>query len=493
MTPKPERSTREKGGIHGRLFHFFEKSLLSGLGTFQDNDPRWSNDRAMASQLLRFFKTGPDAPRIQDEVTIDRVYRQKRWSVFLSLVLGYGFFYTCRLSLSVAKKPMLEAGVVDAQQLGWIGAALLYVYAVGKFLNGLLADGANIRRFMSTALFLSALVNLAFGYSTSFYLLLVLWALNGWFQSIGSAPSVVSLCQWFSHSERGTRYGIWAGAHNIGEGLTFVVTSWVVAHFGWRWGFTGPGLLCLFVSLVLFQTLADRPETYGLPSVSEYRNDTAAGKPTNKDLWELQKEVLKSPIVWVLGLSSGLMYVTRYAIHSWGPLYLQTAKGYGTVEAGVLIGANTLTGLAGAACSGMISDRFFGSRRNVPTLLYGLLLIGSLLALALIPPGHRWADALALGAFEFAIGGLVVFLAGLMAVDLMPTRAAGAVKGLIGFFSYFGAATQDWLSGFLIEAGKVATGGQVTYNFDYAFGFWIGASVLSCLLALTVWNVKPKE
>ena len=447
----------------------------------------------MLSRLTRLFATGEDAPPIEDPEKVKALYESKRTSVFYSLVLGYGFFYTTRLSLSVAKKGMVDSGVLELDQLGVIGACLLYIYAFGKFFNGFLSDRANIARFMSTALLLSAVVNVLFGMTSLFWVFALLWALNGWFQSVGSAPSVVSLCQWFSHKERGTRYGIWAGAHNIGEGLTFVGTSVLVSYWGWRWGFLGPGLVCVAVALILSRTLADRPQTYGLPPVSEYRGDDSAGPAKKGPLKEMQLLVLKSPVVWILGLSSSFMYVTRYAIHSWGPLYLQTAKGYEAVEAGVLIGANTLMGLAGAACSGLLSDRFFNSRRNVPTLLYGLLLTGSLVTLYLIPPGHRNLDLAALAAFEFAIGGLVVFLAGLTAVDLMPVRAAGAVKGTIGLMSYLGAATQDWVSGLLLKAGESEVAGQAVINFDYAFAFWIGASILSMVLATFVWNIKPED
>ena len=192
-------------------------------------------------KLIRWFATGPDAPPLTDRGRIDAIYRNRRFRVFVWLVLGYGFFYTCRLSLSVAKKPMLDEGVLSVEEMGIIGSLLLFVYAFGKFFNGFLADRANIRRFMSIALLCSAIVNLVFGSMSNFYLFAALWAFNGWFQSIGSAPSVVSICQWFSHKERGTRYGLWAGAHNIGEGLTFVGTALIVNAFGWRWGFWGPG------------------------------------------------------------------------------------------------------------------------------------------------------------------------------------------------------------------------------------------------------------
>ena len=109
------------------------------------------------------------------------------------------------------------------------------------------------------------------------------------------------------------------------------------------------------------------------------------------------------------------------------------------------------------------------------------------------PVGHFWWDAVAIGIFEFAIGGLIVFLAGLIAVDVMPKKAAGAVKGVIGLFSYMAVATQEWISGLLIESTKTVVDGQAHYEFDGAFYLWIGASVLSLLFALPAWNVKPHE
>ena len=341
----------------------------------------------MIKKIINFFATGQDKPLLQDENKIRRIYERKRWSVWISLIIGYAFFYTTRLGLSVAKKPLLDAGILDVTQMGIIGSILLYTYAVGKFVNGVLSDRANISRFMSTALLMSAIVNLLFGFTDNFIIFAVLWGFNGWFQSIGSAPSVVSICQWFSNRERGTRYGIWAGAHNLGEGLTFVGTAFLISSFGWRWGFWGPGIACIIVASIMFFTLADRPATYGLPHVADYKNDYSAGKPTTKEaLGKMQLMVLKSPIVWVLGLSSAFMYTARYAINNWGILYLQEAKSYTLVDASFAMGAYPILGFAGAILSGIISDKFFNARRNVPTLMYGLAETSGLLLLFLSPP-----------------------------------------------------------------------------------------------------------
>ena len=71
--------------------------------------------------------------------------------------------------------------------------------------------------------------------------------------------------------------------------------------------------------------------------------------------------------------------------------------------------------------------------------------------------------------------------------------AAGTVKGLIGMFAYVGAGTQDWISGLLLDTHKTMVDGKAVYDFAPAFYFWIGASVLSMLLAASAWNVRPRE
>ncbi len=445
----------------------------------------------MLEKFFSYWKTGEDKPLIDDEKKIDAMYKRKRRSVILSVVFGYGFFYIVRLTLSVAKKPMIDAGILDVAELGIMGSVMFYVYAVGKFTNGFLSDRANIKRFMSTGLLVSALINLLIGFNHYFVFFVILWGINGWFQSMGSPPSVVSITQWYSRKEYGSYYGIWAASHNIGEGMTFVITSFIVSTYGWQMGFIGPGLFCILVAIVLFLTLQDRPQTYGLPHITDYKHDNSAGKVSEESTGKLQLKVLTSRVVWKIGAAAALLYTARYAIHSWGPFYFQEAKGYSIQEAGWLMGLNTMFGLAGAISSGFVSDRIFGSKRNIPTLIYGSLLIVGLFILFLAPGNNRLYDAIGMGVFEFALGGSLVFLTGLVAVDVFSKKATGAVKGVIGLFSYVGAATQEWVSGLLIDRGQTVVDGTTTYNFDYAFIFWIGAAVLSLAISLSFWKVKP--
>lgn len=452
----------------------------------------------LTSLLLRQLVTRPDRPPVSDDpVVIRRMYERRRWSVFCSVTLGYGMFYLCRVNFSVVKKPMLEEGVLSATEMGIIGSIMLVVYAAGKLINGFLADRSNIARFMSLGLLLTALANLALGFYSGFFFFVAAWAFSGWFQAHGSAPSVVALSQWFSRRERGTRYGLWSLAHSIGEGLTFAGTAVLVSALGWRWGFWGPATVCIVAALILVRTLADRPETYGLPRVAIYKGEAeeARDRPMQSlaEVGRLQLEVLRNPAIWLLGLASACMYMARYGINNWGILYLQEVKGYDLVAAGSVLAASTFTGMFGAASSGWISDRFFGARRSVPLLIYGLLELAALTAFYLVPPGHQLIDSAVMGVFGFALGGLLVYLGGLMAVDVTAQRATGAAMGVIGLFSYLGAAVQDVASGYLLDLGKQVLQGKTIYSFDSVFSFWIAASLASLLLASSVRLVRARS
>ena len=147
---------------------------------------------------------------------VDRLYKKYRLRVMLAITLGYGFIYTCRLGLSIVKKPLIDAGIFTIDELGMIGAALFYGYAAGKCINGFLSDYFPPRIFFSLSIFLAAVINIFMGISTFLWLAILLWTLNGFFQGMAAPASVVSITNWFSYSERGRCYGIWNASHSIG-------------------------------------------------------------------------------------------------------------------------------------------------------------------------------------------------------------------------------------------------------------------------------------
>lgn len=441
--------------------------------------------------MIKYFKTREDREllNIPKEAMVKR-YKLYQWHVFLGLVFGYAVFYVVRLSLGVVKKPMLDAGVVTLEELGLIGSAFFFTYAFGKFLNGLLADYSNIGRFMSIALLLSGITAVIMGFNTTAFYFVLIWGLNGWFQSIGSAPSAVSLFQWFNYKQRGSRYSIWAGSRNIGEAFTWILTSTLVSFFGWQAGFVGAGSAAIIAALLMLYFLKDRPQTYGLPDPGlMFGLDPEVKKPRNsKDTLRSQIFILKQPTLWVIAAACAFMYISRYAMSSWAVLYLQATKGYSLIDAGLAMSMYPIAGLIGAILSGIISDKVFSGNRHIPTLMYGISNIAGM-CLLFFGPESRIVDATALTMIGFSIGGLVVFLAGLTACDLMPKTAVGAVKGFIGLMAYIAVSVQETVSAMLIRTSEI--NGTTEYDFSQAQYFWLAAGVISLVLAMLVWNAKP--
>jgi OPA family sugar phosphate sensor protein UhpC-like MFS transporter len=444
--------------------------------------------------LLRSFATGADAPRIEQPTEIDRLYRRNRIRVMLAITIGYGLIYMCRLAIGVVKKPLIDQGIFTPTELGTIGSALFYTYALGKLTNGFLADHANARRFLGAAFLLSAICNIFMGFTTAVWAAALVWGLNGWFQSFGAPGGVVAMTAWFSNKERGRAYGIWSTAHSIGEGLTFVVVGGFVTWLGWQWGFWGPGLIGIVTAIGVFAIMKDRPQTLGLPPVNEWKNDhyTENSEDSPRSTLALQFSILKIPAIWILALASATTYITRYGINSWGILYLQEERGYSLTMAGTLLMISTIAGIVGAVAFGFASDKLFHARRPPANLLFAIL---ELVGLGVIFFGPTSTPMLIAGMLLFGMGltGLVTSLGGLFGVDIAPKRAAGAAMGVVGIFSYIGAAAQEQISGILIDQNMVIAGEDRIYDFGPVIWFWIGSSVLSMLLAASLWRTHLRD
>lgn len=471
------------------------------------------------SSLLNFYKmSAPSAAKVAPE-KVDKVWKRKRFESFLAGTFGYALYYVCRLSMGVMKQPLIDAGLLSAAQLGLIGACLYWCYAVGKLINGFLGDSCNIKRFMATGLIISVAMNLcmgvlgasaasgAFPTSALFICFAIMWGINGWAQSMGAPPAIIALSRWFPLKVRGTYYGFFSASHNIGEGLSFIFVGSLVAAAGWKWGFFGAAIAGALGVLLILLLLHDTTESNGLPAVevlsgekteeelAKEREVLAAGaadaaQAQKLETKRLQRAVIKNPGVWILALASAFMYMSRYAINEWGVIFLQEAKGYELKEAAAVIGINPIFGIIGTVVSGWLSDFVFRGDRKYPAFVAGVLEAISL-ALFLFGGSAMWINALAMVLFGVAIGVLISFLGGLMAVDIVPRKATGAALGIVGMASYAAAGLQNVVTGLLLDGRPRLENGA--HDFSLVSWFWFGAAVISFLLPILNWRRKVQE
>ena len=444
--------------------------------------------------LFSFYRISKPSKDTVPQEQVESTYKSLRSRTFWGATIAYSLYYVCRMSINVVKQPLIDEGVLTAGELGLIGSALLFVYAVGKFLNGFIADYCNIRRFMATGLFISALANLILGVLGLFKLpaflifavFALLWGINGWVQSMGSAPGVISLSRWFPQSKRGSYYSLFSTSPYIGEFISYNVLALVVGWLGWQSGFIVAAVAGLIGTALIMFFVSDTPESKGLPSVQVLSGEdvTAKDKQPTK---ELQKMILKHPGIWVIAISSAFIYITKYAIAGWGVLYLQKQHAFSLEEASQVIAFSAIFGILGTVLAGWLSDRVFKGDRAKPAVLSGILSSLSLF-LFLFVGGGFLMNIFYVSLFSLSVGVLYCIVAGLMAVDIVPRKATGAALGVVGISSYIAAGLQDITSGYLIQGYMTTVDGADIYNFGPVSWFWIVASVISFVLPVLNWK-----
>lgn len=450
--------------------------------------------------LYSYFRISKPALQKVPQESVQQTYKHLRNSTFWGVTFAYSIFYVCRLAMSVVKKPLIDDGIFSAGELGIIGSAFLLVYAAGKFVNGIICDYCNIRRFMAFGLGLSAILNLLMGILglvqpmvsvaggvVMFVLFSVFWGANGWAQSMGAPPAVISLSRWFSLKQRGTYYSILSSTPYLGKTVSFILLGFIVSWLGWQYGFILSAVAGLAGLAVILCFVKDNPESQGLPTIQKITGDKAS-KADKMPTKELQKYVFKNPGIWVIALSSAFVYIAQYAISDWGILYLEEGKGFSDIQAPQIISFSEAFGIAGTLLAGWISDKVFKGGRIVPVILSGMLCLVAL-SLFLFTGGSYLMNIVYVSMFSLAIGIVFCIVAGLMALDIVPRKATGTALGIVGIFSYVAAGIQSVVSGFLIQSGS--KGGE--YDFTATAFFWIAACLLSFLLPVLAWRRLHKK
>lgn len=404
-------------------------------------------------------------------------YRYWRWRTFISMYLGYMFFYFTRNSFNYSQPFLVQELGFSKPDLGVIATSLALSYAIGKFLAGLWSDRANPRYFMSLALIGTGITNLFFGSSNTVVWFLTFTIINGCLQGGGFPPCAKLLTHWYSRSERGTWWGFWNTSHNLGGWAIGILVAYSAAHFGWRWGMYVPGMISIVVGIVLILMLRDTPESMGLPDVEEFRGEEEAAPQEKKISVKeaLFKYVLNNKYVWILSFAYFFVYAVRQGINGWSALFLIEQKGYVSETATIAISWFEWGGLFGSLASGWLSDTLFKGHRGPINFIF---MLGVFLSVFLfwICPKNIMIDSLIMFSVGFMIFGPQMLI-GVAVAEFTHKKAAGTATGFAsGCFAYLGAAMAGYPLSHLIQ------------QFGWEYFFY---AMLACSLAALAFLFIP--
>lgn len=456
--------------------------------------------------LKNFFKEPPAIEPIQDKALVDKLYAQWRMRIFLSMFFGYILFYTCRKNISVALPVMQQTLGYNTVELGLLGSSLYFSYAIGKFVNGIVADNTNVKRVLPTALFISALTNILFVVCAHFvspekisifglppvsillWFLAFLWGVNGWFQSMGFPPIAKNLSYWFANKERGVKWSLWSSSHEVGTYLSVILSGFLITKYGWESVFYVPAIMAMVFCYFFYKNLQDKPASIGLPDIEIYKDPDyveCKAQTTEEDHFTygqiFKKYIIQNPTVWLLALAYIFVYVVRYGTIDWLVMYQVDEKHYSLAAAAKRLSFLPLVGVLGTIGAGFVSDKFFkGKRAPVNIICLSLLAICVYLFKVNQIPVLDYLYISAIGVFTC---GPQVLIGGLSAVESSSKKVASAVTGFCGMFGYIGAILSGVGTGFIINK----------FSWNSAINFWILSALISLIICIILWQKERKK
>ena len=460
---------------------------------------------SILNSFRSFFKEPPAIEPIQDKEKIDKDYSHWRMRIFYSCFIGYTIFYLCKKNIAVALPGLSEEFGFTNTELGLLGSSLYLTYGIGKFVNGVLADGSDVRKFLPTALIMTAIANLCFALSAIFitpgevsffglptntillWLFVFFWGASGWFQSAGFPAVAKSLTYWYSNSERGTKWSLWSCSHQMGTFLSVIISGYLVAHFGWRMAFFVPASIAILAAIWLFNRLRDKPQSLGLPDIESYREEVstkevkACEADTRSYGQVFMDDILFNKTIWLLAIAYVFVYVIRFGAEDWMIKYLSEAKGNSLELASLKLSSLPLVGIAGTVCAGVFSDKIFKGKRAPVNLIY---LIGVVICLVLLKfntiSNLDFVLIGLLGAFTY---GPQMMIGGLCAVESSSKKVASAATGFTGTFGYVGAVLSATGTGYMVDK----------FGWNGALTFWIVSAVICITICIMLWKNEKKK
>jgi sugar phosphate permease len=345
-------------------------------------------------------------------------------------------------SFSALAVAPLSPFLVDALHLSraQVGLLLPAAYLGGVLMSlpaGWITDRAGARATLAGGLALIgvmvALASLTRGLGT----LLACLVIGGFGFSVLNPATGKTVIDWFPPRRRGVAMGIKQTGLTLGGVAGALVLPPLAAARDWRHALTIAGVASVACAMLIVVASPRAPVSH---SVSQQGPARLRALP----------RFLRRPgvvIVLVCGLA---LSVAQSSLLAYLTLYGREALGLSAVEAARLLALAQLGGAASRFAWGVVSDRFFQSRRRPGIVISGLLAVVSFTLLAAgpwLPTVMVALVALAAGAAGFGWVGLYFTLV----AEVGGARYAGLLTGVAVTFSWSGVLIGPPVFGALLQ------------------------------------------
>ncbi len=345
-------------------------------------------------------------------------------------------------------------------EFGWSRGTITVAASVGLLVNAVMQpflgrafDWLGGRRVILASMVVFGLATVLLSLTFHFLFLVLLFGVVAAIATSGTSLSntMALLSKWFRR-RRGTVTGINATGLALGGLLIVPFAAYLLDATSWRITWAVLGLLVLGLGVpVSFLFLRDDPSKMGLQIDSDLQPlDDGPSKaperlrgPLEVDQWA---QAFRSLPIWQLSSSYFVCGLTAsiISIH-FVPLAID--KGVSPGMAAVIFGVMMALNVVGSFGSGLISDRF-GGTKNWLALVY--FCRGGAFLLLLLAPGVMglWVFAIVAGLSWVATNPLTTALT----ADVYGLRTLGTIGGVSFFFHGIGGSIGVAMAGYLYDA-----------------------------------------
>ena len=264
--------------------------------------------------------------------------------------------YVDRGALPTAAHHIQEDLHLTFTQLGMLGSAFFWTYALAQIPMGWLAERYGAQRVLAAGLAVWALATLLVGVVAGFVLLFTLRLLLGIGESVGFPCTSKILASTVPRQSLATANGIIAFAYLMGPGVGTLIGGMLMMQFGWRATFVIFGAASL---VWLWPWSRVRIQHSAQEDLATQVATTAM--------------ILRQRALWGTGLGHFSSNYTFYFMLSWLPLYLVHERGFSDLEMTRFTSAAYLVNAVFAFGGGWALDRYIArggsTNRGYKTML----------------------------------------------------------------------------------------------------------------------------
>jgi ACS family glucarate transporter-like MFS transporter len=289
-----------------------------------------------------------------------------RWFLVFWLFILSAVSYLDRVNISIAGGAIAESYHLSDIQLGKVFSAMLVGYALFQTVGGRLADRFGPRLVLAGGVawwgIFTALTALVPAHIAGALLVFVaVRFLLGAGEAVIYPSANQFIARWIPTPERGMANGwIFAGV-GAGAGLTPLIITYIMVHYGWRSSFWVCSIVGFAAGAVWFLTARDTPAEHAGVSASELewiRSGLTQAESRNapKALVPWGR-VLQSKEVWAITLSYFCYGYVAWIFFSWFYRYLAKVRGLNLKASAFYTMLPFLAMLVCCLLGGAINDR----------------------------------------------------------------------------------------------------------------------------------------